>query len=56
MAMLIEVVVAVVDVNSAEDKGASAIQIVQVWTPHLYAMMTIIGITIALYIVTRAVE
>lgn len=44
------------DANDASDAGASAIQIVQVWTPHLFYMMAIIGFGIAAYIITRVVE
>ena len=44
------------DVESARISGASAIQIIQIWTPHLYYGVMIIGIAIALYIVSRGLE
>lgn len=41
------------DVSAASNAEASAIQIVQVWTPHLFYMIMIIGIAIAFYVITR---
>lgn len=38
------------------EQQASAIQIVQLWTPHLYYMIVIIGLTIAAYIITRGFD
>lgn len=41
------------DVSAARENDASAIQIVQVWTPNIFYMITVIGIAIAFYIITR---
>lgn len=42
------------DMDNARDFDASAIQIVQLWTPHLFYMMAIIGAMIAFYIMSRS--
>lgn len=41
------------DADKASTAEASAIQIVQVWTPHLFYAIVIIGIVISLYIASR---
>ena len=56
LALVAEFVVAQADIQSGTDQQASAIQIIQLWTPHLYYLLLIIGVTIALYIWTRATE
>lgn len=44
------------DADNASKVGASAIQIVQVWTPHLFNAMLIIGVTLTLYVLSRAFD
>jgi hypothetical protein len=44
------------DANHASDLDASAIQIVQVWTPHLFYITAIIGGVVAAYVITRALD
>lgn len=53
VALLAEYGAAQSDARAAVDAEASAIQIVQVWTPHLYYALVIVGVMIALYLVTR---
>jgi len=44
--------------KSDEDLGtaaeASAVQIIQLWTPHLYYVLLIVGAMVGCYIITRA--
>ncbi len=56
IAMGIEYINAHNDAENASDLDASAIQIVQVWTPHLFDMMAVIGVAIGAYIITRVAE
>lgn len=43
-------------IADARDADASAIQIIQVWTPHIYYAVVIVGIAVVLYILTRAFD
>jgi len=56
VALILEASLATGDASIASDGEASAIQIIQLWTPHLYYVMLIIGISIACYIWTRAYD
>jgi hypothetical protein len=52
-------VFAQIDVNGASTAtGAetSAIQVIQLWTPHLFGAIILVGILISLYIWTRAYD
>lgn len=51
-----EFVAARQDADNATKLDASAIQIVQIWTPHLFYMIAIVGAVIAAYVITRAVS
>lgn len=41
------------DMDKAEKAEASAVQVVQLWTPHIFYAILIIGIVISLYIISR---
>jgi hypothetical protein len=56
LAMIGELIVAQGDISNGTNAQASAIQIIQLWTPHIYYLMLIIGFTIAGYIWTRATD
>jgi hypothetical protein len=53
LAIGVIVLAANADVDAAREGDASAIQIIQVWTPNIFYMITVIGIGIAFYIITR---
>jgi hypothetical protein len=54
IALGINLFLAVTSIESARDSDASAVQIIQVWVPHIYYAVLITGFAIALYIFTRA--
>jgi hypothetical protein len=43
-------------IHDARESDASAIQIVQVWTPHIYYAILITGVAVALYVASRLVD
>jgi len=47
---------AIGDINSGNKAGASAIQIIQLWTPYIFWAIVIVGAGIAGYILTRALD
>lgn len=52
----INFVMAQITLMSARGGDASAIQIIQVWTPHIYYAILITGIAVALYIASRSMD
>ena len=42
------------DIEHARGFDPSAIQIVQLWTPHIFYMIAIIGAIIACYVISRS--
>lgn len=41
------------DMRLADRADASAVQIVQLWTPHIFYAIVIIGLVMSAYIITR---
>lgn len=50
----INFLLAQVSLDSAREGEASAIQVIQVWTPHIYYAVLITGVAVALYIYSRS--
>lgn len=56
-ALLLEYTNAQSDIDRATKvPDISAVQIVQLWTPHIFYAIVIIGVTLALYIATRMAD
>lgn len=54
LAFAINLLLALNVTSSAQGSEASAVQVIQVWVPHIYYAILITGVTVALYVWTRA--
>ena len=56
IAFAINLALAQLTLSDARGGDVSAVQIIQIWTPHIYYAVLITGVAIALYIYSRAEE
>ena len=55
-ALIVVVVVAVGDVNNAIEADASAVQVIQLYTEYVFYAVIGIGVAIAMYVFSRALD